>query len=533
MKMKKVKRLLCSTLLFLFFVNLSIAQNVTPYIIGGTTASAGDYPFIVSLLTNSGNTLYHYCGGSLIDRRWVLTAAHCVSGLGTIKVRANSLDSTAGGEIIDVANRYIHPSYSNSNAPIADIALLELSREITSVNPVRLASATENGLLIANTSVSIAGWGYTSNSLHVASQYLMKVDVPVVGQAVCNDAYVNAFNININSEMVCAGEVGRDSCNGDSGGPLVISDNTGKYLAGIVSFGPNLCATNIPGVYTRVFSFLSWINQTIAAAGVPGDFSIISPSFDQRLDNKRPTISWSTSANALSYRLILQNISTNEIFNTDTTNTSHTFASNLSPSRYTFRIIAFNGNLQASTAASAFYINLDSAVIFPLIANSSNHRPTVSWSAVTGAVNYRIYFNNLTSGGVLDVANINGTSYTPTSDLLGGAYQVYVMAQGAVVNSPWSAPGRFSINFGAPSGIAVSSRSRRPTISWNAVAGAPEYEIYISNSRRRSSVFIGRSVTTSYRPTRNLLSGNNYLRVKVVAPQVLSVWSSSRRFLTR
>lgn len=93
----------------------------------------------------------------------------------------------------------------------------------------------------------------------------MKVDVPVVADDVCNEAY-NGFGGEVIESMICAGfleEGGSDACQGDSGGPYVLKDS--NVQVGIVSWGKGCAEPGFPGVNTEVSYFVDWIQETIAA----------------------------------------------------------------------------------------------------------------------------------------------------------------------------------------------------------------------------------------------------------------------------
>lgn len=65
---------------------------------------------------------------------------------------------------------------------------------------------------------------------------------------------------------MCAGGVeGEDSCKGDSGGPLMWEKKDNFFeIVGVVSFGPRKCGLeNVPGVYTKVYAYDSWIRQNV------------------------------------------------------------------------------------------------------------------------------------------------------------------------------------------------------------------------------------------------------------------------------
>ncbi|GFO48526.1 serine protease [Plakobranchus ocellatus] len=108
----------------------------------------------------------------------------------------------------------------------------------------------------------VTGWGndHTGNS----QRHLQKVSIPVQSNAKCNEWLEGEW---VTSNMMCAGfeEGGKGSCFGDSGGPLVCKKNGVWKLAGIVSGSVYFsCANpNKPGIYTRVSSYLDWIDEKI------------------------------------------------------------------------------------------------------------------------------------------------------------------------------------------------------------------------------------------------------------------------------
>ena len=97
---------------------------------------------------------------------------------------------------------------------------------------------------------------------HLSDECRMS-QVPEVSLETCQ----KSLNTDLDSTQVCAGgELGKDACSGDSGGGLFIRDTSDTWhLLGIVSYGAKECGNGIPGVYTRVSSFLQWISNTRAA----------------------------------------------------------------------------------------------------------------------------------------------------------------------------------------------------------------------------------------------------------------------------
>jgi trypsin len=222
-------------------------------IVGGTTANAGDFPFIVSL-QKSGS---HFCGGSLINANTVITAAHCTVGqtASSLTVRAGSLNRNSGGTLVRVSSIKVHPSFSSSTLT-NDVAIWKLATSIPTSSTIGYASLAASGSDPASGSTStVAGWGTTSAG-GSSPTTLRKVDVPIVSRATCRNNYSVS---EITDTMFCAGVTagGKDSCQGDSGGPIVDSSKT---LIGLVSWGDGCAEAGKPGVYARVGALRSFID---------------------------------------------------------------------------------------------------------------------------------------------------------------------------------------------------------------------------------------------------------------------------------
>ncbi|MDT8286447.1 MAG: serine protease [Elusimicrobiales bacterium] len=220
-------------------------------IVGGMEAQKGEFPFIVSLRSSWGS---HFCGGSLIKKGWVLTAAHCVEGgyLKGISIGLHNQYDTEGVEKFTAEKVITHPGW-NSNTMENDFALVKLSGD-SSFEPIKLNSREIGG----SVNFVTAGWGTTSESGSLAKN-LMKVTVPFIDQATCEAAYPG----NVTGTMICAGykEGGKDSCQGDSGGPLMMGYGSSRVLVGVVSWGYGCARPNQPGVYAKVNSAFDWIES--------------------------------------------------------------------------------------------------------------------------------------------------------------------------------------------------------------------------------------------------------------------------------
>uniref|UniRef100_A0A8D2J5S4 trypsin n=1 Tax=Varanus komodoensis TaxID=61221 RepID=A0A8D2J5S4_VARKO len=220
-------------------------------IVGGYTCSPHSVPYQVSL--NSG---YHFCGGSLINSQWVVSAAHCYKSRVQVRLGEHSLTLNDGSEqYINSIKVIRHPSY-NSNMLDNDIMLIKLSTPATLNSKVQ-AVALPTSCVAAGTQCLVSGWGNTASSGSSYPDRLQCLKAPVLSTSQCTKAYPGK----ITNNMFCMGflEGGKDSCQGDSGGPVVCQ---GK-LQGVVSWGIGCAQKGYPGVYTKVCMYVSWINNVI------------------------------------------------------------------------------------------------------------------------------------------------------------------------------------------------------------------------------------------------------------------------------
>lgn len=223
-------------------------------IVGGVEVDISEVPFQISLQYGSS----HICGGSLISKNRVLTAAHCTSGssASSLKVRIGSSTHAKGGILVQVKKITQHPKY-NSNTIDYDFSVLELA-EYDNKNLVSGVAKLpkQNQSVNDGTLVRISGWGNTQSSSE-SNKNLRAVEVPIVSQDVCNRAY-SAYG-GVTARMICAGltQGGKDSCQGDSGGPLALKDT----LIGVVSWGYGCAQPKYPGVYARVPAVADWVRE--------------------------------------------------------------------------------------------------------------------------------------------------------------------------------------------------------------------------------------------------------------------------------
>ncbi|XP_029008030.1 elastase-1-like isoform X2 [Betta splendens] len=243
-------------------------MDVAPRVVGGEVAAPNSWPWQISLQYLSGGSYHHTCGGSLVGRRWVMTAAHCVDSVRTWRVilGEHDLNANSGREqIMTVSNVYIHPKWDSGRVSNGfDIALLRLASDAALNAYVQLASLPPANLILPNNNPCyITGWGRTSTGGPLSPQ-LKQASLPVVDHATCSRS--DWWGSTVKTTMVCGGGGAEAGCNGDSGGPLNCQYNGKYYAYGIASFVSGMgCDTyKKPTVFTRVSAYIDWMNSIMA-----------------------------------------------------------------------------------------------------------------------------------------------------------------------------------------------------------------------------------------------------------------------------
>ncbi|OQR69818.1 transmembrane protease serine 3-like [Tropilaelaps mercedesae] len=223
--------------------------QITKFIAGGTEAAPNEFPWQISIQMYSKfinpPQWIHLCGGSILNDRWIVTAAHCV----TVDINAAKVQN--------------------------DIALLKLDQPLRidnlTVYPINLPHNSREsfeGLNCVST-----GWGGTGEGKD-QSDVLLKVRLPIVPISVCKESYKDVFSqqIEVFQKKICASRKNYGICQGDSGGPLaclVRESKDSRYqrvfvLAGLSSFTKKCGSSLYPAVFTRVSSYLDWITAILS-----------------------------------------------------------------------------------------------------------------------------------------------------------------------------------------------------------------------------------------------------------------------------
>ncbi|XP_064212035.1 uncharacterized protein LOC661559 [Tribolium castaneum] len=249
-------------------------------IVNGNKTGLFEFPWMALLSYRTGRGPQFKCGATIINERYILTAAHCITNnkfpLIGVRVGEHNIETqkdcelTTEGDLVcappyqDLAIEEIipHPSYDTS-LHTNDVGLLRVSPmnlSLENTRPVCLPLERARNYNFTNRNCVVTGWGVTETGR--SSPDLLKVQIPVVPYEECARLYKD---IKITHQQLCAGgKTKGDSCGGDSGGPLHVMSqlfNDARLVQqGIVSFGPRNCGAGIlPGVYTRVAYYMDWI----------------------------------------------------------------------------------------------------------------------------------------------------------------------------------------------------------------------------------------------------------------------------------
>ena len=256
---------------------VTLADVSQPLIVGtgNITTFHGQFPWQARIEVYKSERSYvgyvHQCGGIVITRQHVLTAAHCVDHIALRNIVVRVGDWQFGihdsyEKEFDVSDFLAHSQFGLPKSFSNDIALLRLRvrRGVgiefgRFVQPACLPEA--DTIYESHTECEVSGWGKTADGAPI-SEKLNGVKVPLASDEFCSSSEIHKDRF-VHGQMFCAGQWngGPDACGGDSGGPLVCRDPTSdRFVAyGIVSSGdPQGCGRRA-GLYTKLSSFADWL----------------------------------------------------------------------------------------------------------------------------------------------------------------------------------------------------------------------------------------------------------------------------------
>ncbi|VVC92170.1 unnamed protein product [Leptidea sinapis] len=247
---------------------------LTTHIIGGEEAANGEFPHMAALGYDKGNGYEFLCGGSLVSKHYIITAAHCIetlddvkptiARLGVLNITSTTFNTETDVKIAD----WLFPSNYTRKYKYHDIAILRLKTPVTftqDVSPICLYTKNTE----PTTPLTVTGWGRISKINNKVSDVLLKANVSMMPHSKCSETYVKSRRLPqgiVQDQQLCVGDSQQqhDTCTGDSGGPLQgMTDHDGFYrLVGVTSFGRG-CASKDPAIYTRIYHYLDWIVSVV------------------------------------------------------------------------------------------------------------------------------------------------------------------------------------------------------------------------------------------------------------------------------
>ncbi|KAH8306195.1 hypothetical protein KR018_003683 [Drosophila ironensis] len=256
--------------IFLVWRGFNLGQAV-PIVGGRIVSTVGSsttkYPFMVSLQDviggNSTRSYSHFCGGSLISDRWILSAAHCVWRKNIYNIAAfigyENIENIAQLEPYGLESaEYIYFQPSNFRN---DIALLYMSRRYRSAlaPELQFAQLPPQGMKPdRNESCRIIGYGATRHA-GPSQKRLFEAEVRVISNQKCREIIGHVWAPHNGANSVCALGNNQDSCQGDSGGPLICPYGGKDYIYGLVSHGLTCGIQGMPSIYTVTRPYYDWV----------------------------------------------------------------------------------------------------------------------------------------------------------------------------------------------------------------------------------------------------------------------------------
>ncbi|KAL1484208.1 hypothetical protein MTO96_032693 [Rhipicephalus appendiculatus] len=235
-------------------------------IVNGTEVKETQYPWTVFLELHY-PMVKRACGGTIITKRHVLTAAHCLlvnnEYVQKVVVSYGSVDRRSGKKV-EASKVLIHKDY-DTRKHVNDIALIEVKDPFQFSKDVTPICVPMAPVPLVNKNAIVAGWG----SFYYGGKgvdFLRQTQVSIYPDMICSIVFSKLDYSNV--RQCCANRVGKGACKGDSGGPMMLRAGTGRFQqVGIVSYGFGTCGGIFnPQVYTRVDGYSDWLNRAVSSS---------------------------------------------------------------------------------------------------------------------------------------------------------------------------------------------------------------------------------------------------------------------------
>ncbi|WGV98893.1 trypsin-like serine protease [Vibrio sp. YMD68] len=281
---------------FAFLNGHALASGLSTYIVNGNNADISNYPSFASLFYDNGSSYGNYCGATVINSQYVLTAAHCFygdrDGMLNFYVAHGLEDESdyllGSVEKARVEKYYFPDNYSDSERDLwaNDIAVLKLETALNVSDYSSLLNTSTNGSY-SGSAVAI-GHGQISTNVSGGNR-LLETTLTQVNSSTCSGGLSDSqicFTGALNSGLK------NSTCKGDSGGPLYWDNGGGYVQIGITSFGPDTCGdpnVNYTAAFTEVYDYRNWINAVINGLEEPKYYVQTTNSVRSLIQNYDPS----------------------------------------------------------------------------------------------------------------------------------------------------------------------------------------------------------------------------------------------------
>ncbi|KAM9321314.1 coagulation factor X [Gastrophryne carolinensis] len=245
------------------FDYLEEENNPEVRIVGGKDCRRGECPWQAVLISDENEP---FCGGTILSRQFILTAAHCMNQTKYFKVvvgemNTQKIDGTESTHKVEKI--IIHPKFVKATYDF-DIAIVKLREPLNYTDNIIAACLPDpdfaDQVLMKERQAMVSGFGRLHERGLQATK-LQMLYVPYIDRQTCKES--SKFSITEN--MFCAGydKEKMDACQGDSGGPHVTPYRDTYFVTGIVSWGEGCAQQGKYGVYTKVSKLNKWLRGVL------------------------------------------------------------------------------------------------------------------------------------------------------------------------------------------------------------------------------------------------------------------------------